>query len=307
MNKYLIDTDIGDDIDDAFALLHAMELGLDIVGITTVFKNTVERAKITKKLTNLYKNGYESTPVYAGHGQPLAVKVDTGSHLCQYTDDVDGYTPDSECADEAIDFIISSCKKYGRELYILALGPFTNLAKVIERDPEVLKSIGGIILMGGAYFRQYADWNISCDPEAAAILYDAIPDMHCIGADVTHVLRISEEDDKIIADYCGRCAAKRYVSELYRLWKEEHGGKRGVLHDPLVIRYAVEPSVCECVTAPVKVITEGYARGISLNLSAYTKAYMNPYLSGVDATDHTLAKTVDRDAVISKFVFHFKE
>ena len=77
--KYIIDTDIGDDIDDAFALLLAMEMRLDIIGITTVFKNTPERAKIAKKLTSLYKNGYENVPIYAGYGNPIDAKVDTGS------------------------------------------------------------------------------------------------------------------------------------------------------------------------------------------------------------------------------------
>ena len=53
--KVIIDTDIGDAIDDAFALLYALECGIDIVGITTVFKNTRERAGIVKKLLSLYK------------------------------------------------------------------------------------------------------------------------------------------------------------------------------------------------------------------------------------------------------------
>lgn len=134
--KVLIDMDIGDDIDDAFALLFAMDMNIEIVGITTVFRNTIERARITKKLLSLYGNGYERVPVYAGYGKPLSGDADEISHLCQWTDDLyDGiYAPDSESPEAATDFIIECCEKYGEELTVIAIGPFTNIAKVIEKD-----------------------------------------------------------------------------------------------------------------------------------------------------------------------------
>ena len=61
--KIIIDTDIGDDIDDAIALFAAMRQEFDILGITTVFRNTTERARIAKKLLALYANGYEKSGV----------------------------------------------------------------------------------------------------------------------------------------------------------------------------------------------------------------------------------------------------
>ena len=78
--KILLDTDIGDEIDDALALYFAMRQGLEIVGITTVFKNTDERARITKRLLKLYGKGYETVPVFAGHGTPLAENGDAWGH-----------------------------------------------------------------------------------------------------------------------------------------------------------------------------------------------------------------------------------
>ena len=284
-----------------------MELGLDIVGITTVFKNTVERARMVKMLTSLYKNGYESIPVYAGYGHPIATKVDTGSHLCQYTADIEVFSPDSEREEAAVDFIIDCCKKYGKELVIIAIGPFTNIARALIRDKGALSGIGGIIIMGGAYFKQYADWNVMCDPEAAKIMYDGVSGIHCLGADVTHELRISEADDKAITEYSGNSSAAAYVSKLYSLWKENAGGKRGILHDPLVMHYAIEPDVCQCVSSPVKVITEGYARGLTLNVSSYTKAYMNPAYSGEQNHSHALASSVDRERVIKRFMKAFEK
>jgi peptidoglycan hydrolase CwlO-like protein len=78
--KILIDTDIGDDIDDALALFFAMKLDFDIVGITTVFQNTVLRARLVKKLLKGFGNGYESVPVYAGHGEPIDDPANPGSY-----------------------------------------------------------------------------------------------------------------------------------------------------------------------------------------------------------------------------------
>lgn len=307
MSKYIIDTDIGDDIDDAFALLYAMETGLDIVGVTTVFKNTVERARMVKKLFTLYGRGYENVPVYAGHGDALASKLDTGSHTCQYTEDIEAYSVTSEVDEDAIDFIINCCKRYGKELKLIAIGPFTNVARVIEKDPEILKTIGGVIIMGGAYFRQYADWNVSCDPEAAEVMFDSLDNVVCLGADVTHKLSIGDKNDKTIVAYSGENEATTYVSLIYRLWKKETNGKIGVLHDPLVIHYAIDEEVCELESAPVKVITEGYARGMTLNVKAYTKAYMNPAYNGAQMNEHFLAKEVDRERVIEGFMKIFKE
>ena len=63
MKKYIIDTDIGDDIDDAFALDLALKLDLDLVCVTTVFRNVRERAAIAKKMLRLYG---KKLPVYAG-------------------------------------------------------------------------------------------------------------------------------------------------------------------------------------------------------------------------------------------------
>ena len=304
--KVIIDTDIGDDIDDAFALLFAMKLNFDIIGITPVFENTVERAKMSKKLLRLYGKGYENVPVYAGYSTPLAKEAREYPHLCQYTKDIDDniYTPDALMPDDAVNFIIKSCKEYGDKLTVIAIGPFTNIAKVIEKDKDALNT-ARVVIMGGAFFKQYADWNVTCDPEAAKIMFDNVKNIHALGADVTHKLKISEDDDKTICETKSSEAAS-YVSEIYKLWKGDKN-KLGVLHDPLAILYSLDTSVCECESAPVAVITDGYARGFTLNVSAYTKAKYNPSYNDFDLTKtHTLARTVDRERVIREFMKCFE-
>ncbi len=301
--KYIIDTDIGDAIDDAFALLFSMELGLDIIGITTVFENTDERARIVKKLLKLYGKGYKNTPVFAGYG-----KISTSAELCQYTADLDDeiYAPDSKESEDAVDFIISSAEKHGDDLSIIAIGPFTNIAKAIEKSPSAMKNVGKVIIMGGAYFKQYADWNVTCDPESAKIMFDNIDNIRCIGADVTHKTIISREDDKIISQYRGN-QAKEYASLLYRLWKEATGEELAVLHDPLAVYYAVYEEICKFEKSPIAVITEGAARGITLNVDAYSKSYFNDfYKNNTIKTKHFLAKEVDSKRITEEFIKIFK-
>ena len=304
--KVIIDTDIGDDIDDAFALLLAMKLDYDIIGITTVFENTVQRARLAKKLLSTYGCGYENVPVYAGAKTPLAENPEVYPDLCQYTPDLDAdeYAPTSAEEDDAIDFIINSCKKYGKDLTVIAIGPFTNIAKVIMRDRDALNDAREVIIMGGAYYKQYADWNVMCDVEAAKVMFDNLTGIHCIGADVTHRLRFSLGDDARVSLYRGDDAAG-YCTKLYKLWKRARGSI-GVLHDPLAIYYALDKSICETEQAPVTLITSGMARGLTLNVSAYSKSKMNSAYRDFDKERYqTIARDVDRDKMIDKFLTCF--
>ena len=307
--KVIIDTDIGDDIDDAFALLFAMKLGFDIVGITTVFRNTEQRARIAKKLLKLYGKGYENVPVYAGYGTPLAgVKKDFPTLLCQYTPDIDSeeYAHDSANESDAISFIIDSCRKYGKDLTVIAIGPFTNIARVIAREPNALELAKDVFILGGAFYKQYSDWNVICDVEAADVMFRNLKDIKCLGADVTHKLVLNDSEDERILSTDGNEAVK-YISDIYAKWKAASGKRKGILHDPLAIYYAANKSVCECESHPVAVITEGYARGFTLNVEAYKRSSYNPAYADFDfSKTHTLAKTVDRELILSEFIKCFE-
>lgn len=301
--KILIDTDIGDDIDDAFAMLFAMCEGVDIVGVTTVFQNTLERARMAKKLLSLYGERYADVPVYFGYGNSTA-------HTCQYTPDLenDAYAPNGNCPEDAIDFIIECCEKYRDDLIIIAIGPFTNIARAARKSPDALSRVGEVVIMGGAYFRQYADWNVWCDPQAAKTMFESLCGIRCLGADVTHLLRLSGEDDAKILTYGGKNDAASYVKELYRLWKAESRGSLGVLHDPLALLCAIDPTYCRYKSAPVAVVTEGFARGMTVDLDEYGKALLNADYKAFDfGKKQDLACSVDRDAVIERFMRCFDQ
>ena len=303
--KLLIDTDIGDEIDDALALYFAMRQGLDIVGITTVFQNTDERARIAKRLIALYGNGYESVPVYAGCGTPMAEADRKYGHTCHYTSELERvqYAPDGN---NATDFIIEQCKKWGKDLTVVAIGPFTNIAKVIEKDPSALSKVNKVVIMGGAFFKQYADWNVSCDVEAADVMFKSLDNLECIGADVTHKLPLDPEQFDELCRLDGNEAA-REVAKLCRLWREATPNRLPALHDPLAIYYAVCPTVCQIKEQGIVTLKEGFGRGLTLNVTEYNKAWMNPiYKSIATVPLHKVAYEVDKVSFMKVFFSYVK-
>ena len=297
--KIIIDMDIGDDIDDAIALYAAMRQGFEIIGITTVFQNTAERARQVKKMLKEYGNGYENVPVYAGYGIPMDGNGQYREHIAHYSPELEDalYEPDGTDPCAAVDFIIDSCYRYGEDLAIIAIGPFTNIAKVIEKDANALNNISKVAIMGGAYYKQYADWNVICDVAAADIMFQNLDNLECIGADVTHLMVGESALYDNLLNYSGKEKGHIYLKELCHLWKKDRPKAALLLHDPLVVYYLADPDICEMKSASVAVIGEGYARGMTLNVDAYGKRAFNPVAyTDFDETHRCLvAAAVDRD------------
>ncbi len=266
MRKYILDTDIGDDIDDALALDLALKLKLDIVAITTVYRNVLDRARITKKM--LFLHGSD-IPVYQGYGSTLDGKNESYP-LCQWTDDLSNerYAPLNSDPEDAIDAIIDLAKKHGKDLFILAIGPMTNVARAILKDKEVMSQIGGIILMGGDYVNHYVEWNIHCDVTAASIVFSSDLPIIAFGHEVTSLTRVTPyQQEKVFA--LSGSAYKEYLSQLARLWiLSKAEGYRIILHDLLVVRYAAGDEFCKIKSIPVGLETKGeYTVGMTLNRS----------------------------------------
>ena len=89
------------------------------------------------------------------------------------------------------------------------------------------------------------------------------------------------------------------------LWSIVNPDRCPTLHDPLAVYYAMRPDICEVESQRVKVITDGYARGLTLNIDAYNKSYMNPVCDGYDMR-HNVAKDVKAREFIDIFTSTFK-
>ena len=304
----MIDTDIGDDIDDAYALYYAMHLGFDIVGITTTYRNTVQRARLTKKLLGCYGNGYENVPVYAGYDRFDGDGTAEYPQLSQYTEDLedDRYRPNGEEASDAVDFILNCCKQYGKDLTLVAIGPFGNVARAIQRDPATLNGIDRVVIMGGAFFKQYTDWNVMCDVAAADVMFKGLENLECLGADVTHRLEVAGKDLERILTSQNQNGGAEEVRRLHRMWQLAKPDAKLVVHDALVIHYLLSPTVCEMEKIRIHLFTEGYAKGLTLNVDAYRHTFLNEAYQNFNFEKKTLvAKKVDREQFMTRFVASF--
>src|SRR5258708_22705458 len=167
VNKVIIDTDIGDDVDDAFALALAVKSPeLQILGITTAFGDTETRSKIADRF--LAEVGPVDTPLLAG--KPTEAK----SPLTQRRYAEGGHFAKSSHGD-AVDFLLEQIRRYPGEITLIAIGPLMNVGAAIDRDATTFRKPKRLILMGGCIQRGYgylgytapvgamAEWNILND------------------------------------------------------------------------------------------------------------------------------------------------
>lgn len=278
--KYIIDTDIGDDIDDAFAIEYAVNAGMDIIGITTVFRDTYLRAELSAYILELL--GRRDIPVCKGEDAPLQQPVDAiqkaerflrsqefteqktakGGWLPQYLPKARGSKVGSECA---LDFIIRSAKLFGERLNILAIGPLTNLAKAFEKDFEAMRKVGAVYLMGGNVTEDVAEWNIRLDPEAADIVLHAPVPIFMIGSDMTwkHCMLEKEELRRIGQEKGELGEANRAMLEKWNAQPLYHG-RIPCMHDSLVVAAALHPKCISYEKMSVRVGLSGAERGKTL-------------------------------------------
>ena len=195
--RIFIDTDLGDDVDDAAAFMLAFSSPeLELAGVTTVYKDVEKRAEMVRDLLSLW--GREQVPVTAGYGRALIERrFDVTEPPIQYGL-LDGKK--ERAAEEAgasgpipkADDQIIQALREDEDTVILAMGAMTNLAVACIREPELLRK-ARIIGMGGSFLNSQPEWNIICDPEAARIVMETCENLVMMGLDVTKYLKIGEE------------------------------------------------------------------------------------------------------------------
>lgn len=269
--KYILDTDIGDDVDDAFAVMLAVKANIDLVGITTVFRNAKQRAKMTKYLLRLI--GREDIPVRAGVDKPFLQKIQYLRPKEIYEEEEQNgyytlpqYVPEmnsEKIIDEhAVDFIVNAAKTYGEKLVLIAIGPFTNVAMAIRKEPKVMSKIKEIRIIGGNYSKNIPEWNIACDPEAAKIMFTSGIPVKAIGIDVTMRCPLSDEQLEKLHTLGSDSAA--FLCNMIEKWTEHYSYVRPVMHDPLAIACCMDEGIVDFEAKVVTVGLVGAERGCTL-------------------------------------------
>lgn len=254
--KIFLDTDIGDDIDDALALAYALRHpALDLIGVSTVFRNTACRKRLTQRFLATF--GRPDIPVGAGVGRPLIAPADVNEIPCQWKDAYGGLPEGSGLHGVAL---MLEKLRQNPDAALVAVGPLTNVACAVRLAPELMENTP-VFLMGGLIGRQEPEWNILCDPEAAAIVFSGCRKLTMVGLDVTARCQLSQADVDAIRN--SGTAEMRLLTEMIDSWMaiSRH---LPYLHDPLTVAYAAQPQLLTLAPHRIHVVLEGALRGATV-------------------------------------------
>ena len=251
--KIIIDTDPGQD--DAVAILLALASPeLDILGITAVAGNVPLKLteKNARKICELA--GKPETRVFAGASRPLMRQLVTAEEVHGKTglDGPDLPEPTMPLESQnAVDFIVETLmREEPGSVTLCPLGPLTNIALALIREPKIASRIGRIVLMGGGFFEggnvtPAAEFNIYVDPHAADVVFRSGAPIVMMPLDVTHkVLTRAGRVAAIRALGSKVGVATAQMLEFFERFDEEkYGSDGGPLHDPCVIAWLLRPEL----------------------------------------------------------------
>ena len=251
--KIIIDTDPGQD--DAVAILLALgSEELDVLGITVVAGNVPLRLteKNARKICELA--GKPQTRVFAGASRPMVRQLVTAEEVHGKTglDGPDLPEPAMPLQDRhAVDFLVETLmSEESGTVTLCPLGPLTNIALALVREPRIAPRIRQIVLMGGGFFEggnvtPAAEFNIYVDPHAADVVFRSGIPIVMMPLDVTHKALTSSariETFRGLRTKVGDATAQM-LEFFERFDEEKYGTDGGPLHDPCVIAYLIKPEL----------------------------------------------------------------
>jgi purine nucleosidase len=244
--KILLDTDLGNDIDDAITLEYLLKHpACQLLGITTVTPGALDRAKLASAVC---LNLGRQLPIRPGaevplSGDPLQEPPFSASEL------LSRWPHHAVFPDGAVSFLRQTILAHPGEVTLLAIGPLTNVGRLLRDHPETASQLKSLVLMGGRYFEpgDRPEWNIRNDPAAAAIAFAApIPHVRAVGLDVTRPVFLTEQQfrsrfDGLLLDFSGPWFTRR---------------DRVTFHDPLAAATIFEP-LCGYQKGSITVAEDG--------------------------------------------------
>jgi inosine-uridine nucleoside N-ribohydrolase len=257
--KVIVDTDIGDDIDDAFALALAVKSPeLQVLGVTTTFGDTEARAKIAERF--LGEMARTEIPVHAGKPTP------TKSRMSQRKYGERG--PFSKTAPEdGADFLLEQIRQYPGEITLIAIGPLMNVGAAIDKDAATFRKLKRVVLMGGSIRRGYGDleytppvppmpeWNILNDVASAQKLFASGVPLFVMPLDSTQ-LKMDEVKRAFL--FSQGTPVTDQLTILYHLWGQE----TPTLFDPMTVVFVLRPELCPVQGMRIEVDEKGLTREV---------------------------------------------
>jgi inosine-uridine nucleoside N-ribohydrolase len=263
----ILDTDIGDDIDDAFALALVLRSPeLELLGVTTTFGDTELRAQLLDRY--LKAVGRTGIPVAAGSRTPASNAFTQKPYALQLQNRSDAHT---FIHPNAVDFLFEQIRAHPGEITLIAIGPLFNIQAAIARDPETFRNLKRVVIMGGSIYRGYdgehgekhsppsPEWNIFCDPAGARALFASGVPVFVMPLDST---QIHLENPALGSILVHGSPLTDQLTLLYHQWTGASEWRQPTLYDPVAVTYAIRPDLCPATPMHLEVDDKGFTRPV---------------------------------------------
>ena len=255
--KIIIDTDIGDDVDDAFAVALALRSPeLEILGITATFGDTETRAKLLDRL--LGEAGRPDIPVATGTptqttGLFTQRRYAEGGHFARASHP------------KAVDFILDQIRRYPGQITLVAIGPLMNVGALIDKGPETFRKLRRVVLMGGSIERSYGDLGYSKPrgPEAEWNIKNDIPSAQKLFASGVPIFMMPLDSTQLKLDEVKRAIlfkASTPLTDALILLYHQWGQETPTLFDVMTVAYILDPTLCPVTPMHIRVDENGFTR-----------------------------------------------
>lgn len=250
--KVIVDTDIGDDVDDAFALSLALASPeLDVIGVSSAWGDTALRARMIDRM--LCETGRDDIEVKAG------VPTETTTPFSQEPWARAGIGRNHG---DAVTFLLNQIRAHPNEITLLALGPLTNIGAAIDRDPGTFSKLKRVVLMGGSVHRGYGalnappepEYNIARDPAAARKLFHSGVPIFMLPLDSTQ-LKFDEARRTELASVSTPLTDNLQI--LMAEWSRNSHAPTPTLFDAVAAAYAIAPETCPMTPLHIEVDDKG--------------------------------------------------
>ena len=267
--KILIDTDPG--TDDALAILLALNSPeIDVRAITIVAGNVTSELGLENALKVMSLAGRCEVPVARGATHPLFQKLNTEEFWNGKNGLGGAELPPSRCdasSQFGPDFIVEMVHRYPHEITLVPIGPLTNIALAISKDPSIIPLVREVVLMGGSItggnVNAASEFNIHSDPEAASLVFNAGWPITMVGLDVTEHTLITNADVARLEKAGGPEASFAAAVARFQIGTYQGTGfGGGAVHDALAVGAVIDRSLLRTQGMRVDIETDGrFTRG----------------------------------------------
>jgi inosine-uridine nucleoside N-ribohydrolase len=283
----ILDCDIGTDIDDTFALgLALLSPELELRGVTTVSGDTMARAKMCSRLLTAVER--KDVPVAAGAAdkppQPLR------GWQAQYAlHPITVYGSGKVPKQDAVELMYQKLKADPGKITLVAVGPMSNIARLLTEHPDCKPWIKQIVITGGSLRIGYnekppavVDFNLGADPKAAQLLFASGVPLTVAPLDATAMLKLDRTMLERI--FAAGSPVTYQVQALYQLWDQKEAP---VMFDAVAVALAFDEHFCKMEELCIEVDDKGFTR------------------VGKGKANARVATAIDKDAFLKWFVERF--